>query len=159
MAEFKISKPALLAFGQIGKPFLSFDQYNNVVQVYRDEFYAAQRIPNFLTDVGHKYNLWTVNSVNRYMRNLFFDDVDGYVSISIEIPNIDKKSSFPFIIKIFDNNGVYFEQNQNIAVEVNRGEGFKITSWTKVPPIREFVLSESGNPNSNNSFTGIPLVF
>ena len=158
MAEFKISKPALLAFGQAGKPFLSFDQFNNVVQVYRDEFYAAQRVPGFLTDVGTKYNLWTVNSENRYLRNLFFDEVDGGVSISIEIPNIEKKSSFPFIIKIFDDNGTYFEQAQNIAVEANRGDGFKVTSWTKVPAIREFVLTEAGYPELDSLFIGIPMV-
>lgn len=158
MAVYNIAKPRLLTYGQLGVPYLSFDRFNNIVQVYRDEYYAAQRIDDFLLDMGVTYMMWTASLENRYLRNLIFDEIDGYISISIEIPNIDKKSTFPFEIKIFDEKGVFFIQHQEIAVQTRSGNGFKLTGWRKVPSIREFVLEEAGSPEFDESFVGQPLV-
>lgn len=158
MATFHIAKPRLLTFGQPGVPYLSFDRFNNIVQVYRDEYLAAQRIEDFLSDMGVTYMMWTASLTNYYRRNLIFDEVNGYISISIEIPNIDKKSTFPFEIKIFDERGVFFIQHQEIAVQTHSGNGLKLTGWRKVPAIRDFVLEEAGVVELDDDFIGQPLV-
>jgi len=142
MAVYQIPKPILCSFGQVGKPFLSFDQFNNVVQKYRDEHYAAQNIENFADNIGVAYNLWTIDAQSRYFRNLFFAAVWKPISISFCIPHIDHAASFPLAITIFDEDGVYFTQEQRIAVERRTGDGFTLTSWRRIPAIRDFVLSE-----------------
>ena len=143
MAVYEIPKPVLESFGKPGKPFLSFDQFNNVVQRYRDEYYAAQNIDGFIQDIGVAYNLWTVDLQATYHRNLFFDLVPKSVRISIEIPEVQKHSSFPLSIVIFDDAGAYFTQTQNIAVERNIGGKFVLSAWRRVEPIRDFVLRET----------------
>lgn len=159
MTEFVIPKPKLLSYGQLGIPFLSYDKFNNLVRDVRDELWASQKIKNFASDFGRSYNLWTVDCENFYRRNLFFEQVQSHVMVSIEIPHIDKKSSFPIRAVIYDENGTYFEQCQNIAVETKRGDKFRPTAWVRVPTIKQFVLTESDNFELDDGLpAGIPLV-
>lgn len=149
MAVYHIDQQELAQFCLPGYAFVSFDQFGNIVQRYRDGRYAAENIEHFARDIGQAYNLWTVTANSRYRRNLFIAEVPDGVYISLNVPAIETNAVFPLRISIFDEVGEYFSQYQDIAVE-KRFEGregqadhFRLVAWRKVESIRDFVISES----------------
>jgi hypothetical protein len=150
MIVYEIPKPLLMVYAKEDKPFLSFDQFDNLVQLYRDEYFACQYIDGFIWDIGVRYNFWTRDTSNRYYRHIFFKDIPKPIRISFEIPHITKNATIPLIISIFDDDGVYFTQTQHVLVELNRFHEFqddkyrddpwKICSWRKVDTVRDCVF-------------------
>lgn len=150
MKTYEILKPLLMSYAKEGVPFLSFDQFNNIVQLYRDEFYACQHIEGFIWDIGKRYNFWTVDTVSRYHRHVFFAQIVKPIRISFEIPSASKNSIIPLSISMFDDDGPYFTQEQNLAVELNRfveyedpkfeANPWKIYPWRKIDTVCAHVL-------------------
>ncbi|MCB1327941.1 MAG: hypothetical protein KDK28_00045 [Maritimibacter sp.] len=147
MVVYDISKSFLLAYAQPDRPFLSFDQFNNLVRLYRDEFYATQYVEGFIYDIGVRYNVWTVDTVNRYHRHLFFDRIRGRTSISFEIPHARANATIPLEIAIFDEGGLYFTQRQRVTIEHLVGGKPVLCGWRKIDTVRDFVLRETGAAN------------
>lgn len=142
MVSFKIPNELLEQFKTADVPYMSFDQFNNLVKIYRDEHYAAKHIENFVADIGRQYNLWTVDTYNRYSRNLFFDQITKPLYISLLIPHCDKAKYFPLLISIYDEDDEYFSQEQNVAVQRIIGSKVRPTSWRKIEALSDFVLAE-----------------
>lgn len=142
MVVYNIPRTILMSYSKEGRPFMSFDQFNNLVRLYRDEFYAAQYLEGFIYDIGVRYNFWTVDTANRYTRHLFFDRIRGQISISFEIPDVRKFATIPLAVKIFDEEGVFFTQEQRVTVELIADGNPTICSWRKLDTVREFVLRE-----------------
>lgn len=149
MVVYHIPKSFLLAYAKPDRPFLSFDQFNNLVRLYRDEFYATQYVEGFIYDIGVRYNVWTVDTVNRYHRHLFFDRIRGRISISFEIPNAHANATIPLEIAIFDEGGLYFTQRQRVTIEHFVGGKPVLCSWRKIDTVRDFVLRETGAANDS----------
>ena len=142
MITYEIHKPFIMQLETNDVPFVSFDQYSNLVKLYRDDFYAAQHVDSFICDIGVEYNVWTVECHNRYYRHLWFDQIERPISISFEVVDLRKSATIPLKIKIFDADGIYFEQDQSICIERRVGDRFLISSWRKVEPVRAFVQRE-----------------
>lgn len=142
MKTYTLSPGVLKTFASPGEPFLTFDQFVTIVQWYRDVHYAPESIPGFSQDIGCAYNIWTRSTVSNYLRHIFPQEVTGEIRISFEIPSLENASWFPILVRMFDENGLYFWQEQKIVIERNIGGRFSLTSWKKIPAIRAFLMSE-----------------
>lgn len=142
MKTYEIHKPFLMQLAVDGVPFVSFDQFNNLVKLYRDDFYASQYVEGFTYDIGVEYNVWTVDCHNRYYRHLWFAQITKPIWISFDVPNLNRNATIPLLIKIFDEDGLYFQQEQNICMERRVGDRFSVCSWRKIEAVRNFVESE-----------------
>lgn len=142
MIIYKIPQTIFRMFANDGVPFMNFAQFNNLVQMYRDEYWASQHVEGFAWDIGVRYNVWTRSTVNTYYRHVFFDQIKAPISISFKIPHLTRHSTVPLHIALFDEDGVYFTQEQTLALErIEDGKG-RICSWRKIDAVRDFVLSE-----------------
>lgn len=142
MKTYTLSPGVLKTFASPGRPFLSFDQFVNVVQWYRDVYYAADNVNNFSEDIGRTYSVWTRSAVSNYIRHIFPDELTHDISISFEIPDLKFASWFPILVRMYDQDGLFFWHEQKAVVERNIGGRFVLSSWKKVPAIRDFLLSE-----------------
>lgn len=140
MIIYEVPLAILLKFADRDIPYLSFDKFHNVAKLYRDEYFACQYIDGFMWDVGVKYNVWTRDLYAKYHRHVFFDAVKTVIKISFEIPHLTKNATVPLNISIFDEDGVYFTMNQDLAFDVKKGDKWKVTSWRKIEPIRDGVM-------------------
>lgn len=142
MISYTLSPSVLKTFGTPEKPFLSFDQFINIVQWYRDVFYAVDNVKGFEKDIGTRYAIWTRRATSRYYNHIFFDQLTEDVTITFSIPRLDRNATFPIAVKIHDRKRVYFEHEQEIALE-RLSEGRAVLSgWKRVPEIRDFLLSQ-----------------
>ncbi|WP_428336302.1 hypothetical protein [Paenirhodobacter sp.] len=144
MITYEIHRPFLMQRAKEGVPFLSFDQFHNLVKLYRDDFYAAQNVAGFAQDIGQNYNVWTVDCQSRYHRHLWFSEVRAPVWISFEVAEPSKPARLPLQVRIFDAGGLYFEQLQHICFERRVGQRFQVCSWRKIEPVRSFISGEIG---------------
>jgi hypothetical protein len=142
IARYQITRSFFEQFEKEGRPFLSFDQYDNLVRKYRDEHYAVECIESFSEDVGRRYNLWTVETQNRYFQNLFFNQIKAPLIIEFSIPNAQRKASFPLSISVYKDGDLVFTQKQIIAVQKIVGNKAKTVGWRKIAPIQQFVSSQ-----------------
>ena len=147
MIVYEIHMPFLRLFAKEGVPFMTFDQYGNLVKLYRDDFYATQHVDMFAVDVGVKYLVWTYDAHAHYYRNVFFDQIDKPMYISFEIPDAESNAVIPLHVKVYDDDGVIFAQEQKLMVSRFANGAFHKTGWRKVPEIRAFVESENTAAN------------
>lgn len=142
MITYQIPTAMFRMFSKDGVPFMNFAQFNNLVQMYRDEFWASQHVEGFLWDIGVKYNVWTRTTVNQYYRHVFFDEIKQPISISFKIPHLAQHATIPLSVTLYDEGGVYFTQDQTLAIERIKGGKGRICGWRKIETIRNFVLNE-----------------
>jgi len=140
--EYTLTPADLKTFSTSGMPFLTFDEFLNIVKWYRDGFYAGMNVTNFITDIGKKYNVWTRHTVSTYHRHIIFSELVDSVTLSFEIPHLEKFASFPLKIKISDGDGIYFYHEQELAIDHLVNGKFVVTSWAKIPEIRKFLKSQ-----------------
>jgi len=96
---------------------MAFNEYIDWVQWERDVCWAPDHVRDFDKDIGRAYNVWTRHSVSTYHRHILPDELTDPVTISFEIPNLDKNSTFPLLVKIYDDHGLFFEHKQELALE------------------------------------------
>ena len=142
MINYQITPAVIKTFASPDKPFVSFNEFVNIAQWYRDVHYAPDNVVGFEQDIGQAYNVWTRQSVSTYHRHIFPDELSEDVTISFEIPHLERNASFPIKITLFDELGVYFEHQQDVALERLVGGRFVLTSWRKIPQISKFLLSQ-----------------
>jgi len=144
MKTYQISPGSLKTFSVPGKPFLSFDQFLNVVQWYRDYHYAAENVERFSTLAGKEYSVWTVRQNSSYFRHVWLEQLSSDLKLSFEVLPLVRNATFSLQIELSGPNGeLYFSHFQELAVERLGKNGFVLTSWRRVPEIRDFLLSEA----------------
>ncbi|WP_306046595.1 hypothetical protein [Nioella sp. MMSF_3534] len=144
MIQYQISPGEIKTFASPFQPFLTFNEFVNIVQWYRDSSFAPDNVPGFEKDVGQAYNVWTRRAVSTYHRHIFPDELSEDVTIAFEIPHLERNASFPIRVTIFDTLGVYFEHEQEVVVERLVDGRFLLTGWRKVPQVAKFLLSQQG---------------
>lgn len=144
MLKYTIPHPFLRSFKKEGVPFMTFDAFNNVAQEFRDNYWASQHVEGFLWDMGVRYNVWTVQTINQYHRHLMFHEQSEPLTISFAIPDELKASCIPLDIILYDSNGAYFTQRQFLAIERITPSGSSICAWKRIDTIRDFVLQQVG---------------
>ncbi|WP_127044800.1 hypothetical protein [Pseudorhodobacter sp. E13] len=142
MITYQRSPANLKTFCSPGKPFMAFNEFVDLVQWERDVYWAPDNVKGFEQDIGQAYNVWTRRSVSVYHRHIFPDELTDPVTIAFEVPHLDKNATFPLVVKIFDDHGLYFEHEQELALERLVSGRFILSSWKKVPKVREFLLSQ-----------------
>lgn len=144
MKQYQITPGSIKTFAEPGKPFLAFNEFVNIAQWYRDVHYAPDNVVGFEKDIGRAYNVWTRQSVSTYHRHIFPDELTEDLTITFEIPNLERNASFPIRITLSDAFGVYFEHEQDVVLEREVNGRFALTSWRKIPQVATFLLSEQG---------------
>lgn len=142
MIVYTLTKNDLKTFAISGHPFLSFDEFVNIVKWYRDYFYAAQNVRDFAATAGVEFNVWTRAIQCKYSRHVYLDQIKGDVNLSFEVPHLDRHSKFPLTVTMYDKDGVYFECELELALERCVDGRFVLSSWSRVPAIRDFLTSE-----------------
>ena len=143
MITYEIPTPMFRLFAKDGVPFMNFAQFNNLVQMYRDEFWASQYVENFAEDIGSRYNVWTRSTSNTYHRHIFFDQIKSPISISFDVLPLKQRATIPLHITLFDEEGIYFTQEQVLVIEkISDGKG-QICGWRKIDTVRDFLLSQT----------------
>lgn len=142
MKTYQIPKTMFRMFASEGVPFMNFAQFNNLVQMYRDEFWASQHVEGFIYDIGVRYNVWTRSTNNTYYRHVFFDEIKTPISISFRIPHLTRNATVPLHIALYDEDGVYFTQEQLLAIERIEGSKKSICGWRKIDTVRDFLIAE-----------------
>lgn len=121
---------------------MNFAQFNALVQMYRDDYWASQYVEGFISDIGIRYNVWTRSTVNTYYRHIFFDQIKKPILISFRIPHLSRHATIPLHVALFDDDGVYFTQEQLLAIErIKDGKG-QMCGWRKIDTVRDFLLSQ-----------------
>lgn len=141
-ATYKLSPGMLKTFADPGKPFLTFDQFVTIVQWFRDDYFAPDHVSGFSEDIGRAYQVWTRSAVSSYHRHIFPDELVGDITISFEIPSLDSAAWFPLVVRMYDDQGLYFLHEQKLVIERNLGDRFVLSSWRKVPEVRDYLLSQ-----------------
>lgn len=142
MITYEIPTPMFRMFAKDGVPFMNFAQFNNLVQLYRDEYWASQYVEDFINDIGVRYNVWTRSTVNTYYRHIFFDEIKKPISISFRIPHLSRNATIPLHVSLFDEDGVFFTQEQLLAIERINGTKRNMCGWRKIDTIRDFLLTQ-----------------
>lgn len=131
-------KPAFVrSFATSGYPFLTFYEFNDLTGWCRDTYFAPDHVAGYMSDIGKSYAVWTHNTVSSYRRHIILDELNSNIEVSFEIPYLDAASWFPLRIRLFDRDGVYFETDQKLVVERIGAEGSAVTSWKKIPQLRD----------------------
>lgn len=144
MISYQISPGSLKTFSVPGKPFLSFDQFLNVVQWYRDYHYAAENVEHFTSLAGKEYSVWTVRQNSSYHRHVWLDQLSTDLTLSFEVLPLERSATFSLQVELSGAKGeLYFSHFQELAVERLGANGFILTSWRRIPGIRDFLLKET----------------
>lgn len=129
-------------FASPGIPFLTFAHFVDIVQWYRDVHFAPDHVRGFETDIGTRYQVWTRTANSKYHRHLFPDEIRSPVVLQFEVPEPTHSAWFFLLVKMFDEQGVYFEHRQELVIEMKVGERMVLASWKRVPEIRDFLMSD-----------------
>lgn len=138
--EYLLNADDLKTFADPSLPFLTFAHFVEIVRWYRDYHFALQNVRGFRTDCGSAYQVWTRSTTSSYLRHIFPNEITEPVVLSFEIPKLESPAWFPLRVEIYDNNGTYFIHEQQLVIERNIGDRMAISSWQKVPAIRDFLL-------------------
>lgn len=140
--SYQMTPQVLKTFADPSKPFLSFDQFVNIAQWYRDEYYARDNVAGFDQDIGTAYLVWTRHTSSTYFRHIFPDLLENEVTISFEVPHLNHASWFPLVIKMYDPEGMIFAHEQQLVLERKVAERFVLSSWRREPALAEFLRSQ-----------------
>ncbi|MDJ0630503.1 MAG: hypothetical protein QNJ44_19760 [Rhodobacter sp.] len=137
---YELLPGVLKTFADPGIPFLTFAHFVDIVQWYRDVYFAPEHVPGFEQDIGKKYQVWTRSATSLYERHLFPGELGGPVTISFEIPSLPSAAWFPLFVSMYDDQGLYFRHEQKLVIERNIGDRMVLSSWQKVPTVRNFLV-------------------
>jgi len=130
--------PALVkTYSMSGLPFLTFYEFTDLTGWYRDMYFAPEHVPGYREDIGKAYTVWTRETTSTYHRHIILDELTKDISISFEVPSLDAASWFPLRIRLFDDDGLYFEHGQKLVVERLSDGKSALTSWKKIPQLAE----------------------
>ena len=131
-------KPDLVrSFATSGVPFLTFYEFNDLTGWCRDTYFAPEHVAGYAEEIGKTYTVWTHDAFCAYRRHIFPDRLTGPVRMSFEVPSLTALSWFPLRICVFDRDGLYFQTDQKLVVERIGAGGAALTSWRKVPALRD----------------------
>ncbi|MCV6592364.1 MAG: hypothetical protein OIF48_05385 [Silicimonas sp.] len=139
---YRLTPGVLKTFADPGKGFLTFDQFVTIVQWYRDTHYAPDHVEGFADAVGRDYMVWTRSATSSYFRHVFPDALTSDFTIGFSIPSLDSRAWFPLEVRMYDGQELVFQHVQKLVMERKVKDRFVLSSWQKVPPIREFLLSQ-----------------
>ena len=131
-------------FAMSGHPFLTFYEFNDLAGWYRDTYFAPEHVTDYKRDIGKLYTVWTYEEVSAYRRHIILDTLTEDIRISFEVPSLDTAAWFPLRISIFDASGLYFQTDQRLVIDRIDRDGTKLTSWKKVPALRESLTRLNG---------------
>jgi hypothetical protein len=134
---YVVKPQSIKTFAVSGQPFLTFYEFDDLAGWYRDTYFAPDNVPNYEKEVGTAYTVWTHETHNFYRRHIFPDSLKKPVTISFEITNLDTSAWFPLRIRVFDDDGLYFQCDQRLVVESLGKDGGRLTSWKKIPALRD----------------------
>lgn len=131
-------KPGFVrTFAASGYPFLTFYEFNDLTGWCRDTYFAPDHVAGYAEDIGKSYTVWTHDAFSAYRRHIILDELTSNVEVTFEVPFLNTTSWFPLRICISDRNGLYFQTDQKLVVERIRENGSALTSWKKIPQLRE----------------------
>ncbi len=143
MISYNLSPGDLKTFSVPGKPFLSFDQFLNIVQWYRDYHYAAENISNYAEHAGKNFTVWTVRQHSTYLQHVWLDQLKSDLILTFEIPHLERNATFPLRVRLIGKDGeLFFTNIQELAVERLIDDRFVLTSWRRIPDLRDFLIKE-----------------
>lgn len=131
-------KPGFIrTFATSGFPFMTFYEFNDLSGWCRDTYFAPDHVAGYADDIGKSYTVWTHDAVSAYRRHIILDALTEPLQISFEVPFLRAAAWFPLRISIFDRDGVYFQTDQKLVVERIDAQGSALTSWKKIPQLRD----------------------
>lgn len=134
---YRVTAASVRTFGTSGYPFLTFYEFGDLVGWYRDTYFAPDHVANYASDIGQTYAVWTHEVFAAYRRHVLFDEMPDDVLVTFEVPFLTSMSWFPLRVCVVDQDGLYFQMDQKLVVErLSAGKG-AITSWKKIPVLRE----------------------
>lgn len=134
--HYVLTPSMVRTFATAGFPFLTFYEFADLAGWYRDTYFAPDHVPGYKTEAGHSYTVWTLDTTSAHRRHIFLDDLKADVTLSFTVPSLDQTAWFPLRIRLFDRDGLYFQHDQKLVVERLVGEGGNLTSWKKIPNLR-----------------------
>lgn len=140
--SYLLNPGVLKTFADPGKTFLTFDQFVTIVQWYRDTYYAPDHVEGFADAVGSDYMVWTRSANSSYFRHVFPDELTSDFRVTFSIPSLDSKAWFPLVVRMYDGEELVFKHEQKLVIERKVNDRFVLSSWQKVPAIRDFVMSQ-----------------
>lgn len=135
--SYSLKPDFIRTFATSGYPFMTFYEFNDLAGWCRDTYFAPDHVAGYGEDIGKAYTVWTHDAVCAYRRHILPDQLNGPVEISFEVPFLDAASWFPLRICLFDRDGVYFQTEQKLVVERIDEGGAALTSWKKIPQLRD----------------------
>lgn len=134
---YSLSPDFIKTFAMSGLPFLTFYEYNNLTGWCRDTYFAPDHVSGYRDNIGKTYTIWTHDATSAYRRHIFLDDISKDITISFEVPHLSSASWFPLRIRLYDHEGVYFQHDQKLVVERITQERSMLTSWKKIPQLKD----------------------
>lgn len=134
---YRLSPALVRTHAMSGLPFLTFYEFTDLTGWYRDMYFAPEHVPGYREDIGKAYTVWTRETTSTYHRHIILDALTKDISISFEVPSLDAASWFPLRIRLFDDDGLYFEHDQKLVVERLSDGKSALTSWKKIPQLAE----------------------
>lgn len=140
--SYRLNPGVVKTFADPGKPFLTFDQFVTIVQWYRDTYYAPDHVEGFSKSAGVEYMVWTRSADSSYYRHVFPDELKTDFRVAFSIPSLDSPAWFPLVVRMYDGENLVFKHEQKLVVERLVNDRFVLSSWTKIPGLRDFLQSQ-----------------
>lgn len=134
---YQLESAFVKTFAMSGLPFLTFYEFTDLTGWYRDMYFAPKHVAGYREDIGKVYTVWTRETTSTYHRHIILDALKKDLSISFEVPSLDAASWFPLRIRLFDDDGLYFEHDQKLVVERLSDGKSALTSWKKIPQLAD----------------------
>ncbi|MEL6960366.1 MAG: hypothetical protein AAGL89_15585 [Pseudomonadota bacterium] len=134
--KYFLSPDFIRTFATAGFPFLTYYEFNELSGWYRDTYFAPEHVDAYNAEAGNTYTVWTHDATSSYRRHLFLDHLEHDLTLSFQVPFLDAASWFPLRIRLYDAEGLYFQNDQKLVVERLSPEGATLTSWRKLPNLR-----------------------
>ncbi|MDF2142921.1 hypothetical protein [Paenirhodobacter sp. CAU 1674] len=131
-------KPGFIrTFATSGYPFMTYYEFNDLAGWCRDTYFAPDHVAGYAEEIGKAYTVWTHEELSAYRRHVILGDLRGNLTIAFEVPFLTAAAWFPLRITLFDVKGVYFQTDQKLVVERIDAQGAVLSSWKKIPALRD----------------------
>ena len=78
-----------------------------------------------------------------YLQHVWLDQLSSDLVLTFEVLPLVRNATFSLKVELSGASGeLYFSHFQELAVERLGTNGFKLTSWRRIPELRKFLLSE-----------------
>ena len=132
---YPVAPASIRTFAASGLPFLTFYEFGDLAGWFRDVYFAPDQLEGYKQDAGVEYNVWTHEARSLYLRHVFLDKISKDMAVSFSIPALDSLSWFPLQIRLYDSQGLYFQQDQKLVVDRIRNGRSQLTSWKRIPKL------------------------